>query len=334
MCCNVHHIPFRLPVILWVMMIASSYAHTALSSGLASMFQKEAAPYTDIQWPVVINDSRETLGLYGGVTTAYNHRGNQESAILVILPSGYMVPVLGNGDVATFPESYFSEENCAGHEYLPVSSSFPGLLPMRGMVYRSVLSNALVYIPRYKERSRIQAGSRVFLDHDGTRVCRPSSSQPHVLQVMHNAPETTGLHNETDFPLAVVAIDSLTVRSVAMKRLLVSRQTAAPSLQIPRMLQALNSKSVHPAALPMRWATDIATLNATWSPVSMTRVTVTRLILWSCSECLRICVHPDVFLQMSATVFAILHVTFRPAGLMMETVNCNSATHAGRHLDG
>lgn len=218
MCCNVHHIPFRLPVILWVMMIASSYAHTALSSGLASMFQKEAAPYTDIQWPVVINDSRETLGLYGGVTTAYNHRGNQESAILVILPSGYMVPVLGNGDVATFPESYFSEENCAGHEYLPVSSSFPGLLPMRGMVYRSVLSSALVYIPRYKERSRIQAGSRVFLDHDGTRVCRPSSSQPHVLQVMHNAPETTGLHNETDFPLAVVAIDSLTVRSVAMKR--------------------------------------------------------------------------------------------------------------------
>lgn len=217
MCCGVSHKAFRLPVFLGVLMIASSYANTALSSGLASMFQKEHAPYTDIQWPVVINDSREALGLYGGVSTAYNHRGDQENAILVILPSGYIVPVLGNGDVATFPESYFAEENCAGHEYLPVSSSFRGLLPMRGMVYRSVLSNALVYIARNKESSQVQAGSRLFLDHNGTRVCKPSSSQLHVLQVMHNAPETTGLHSDAVFPLAVVAIDSLTVRSLAMK---------------------------------------------------------------------------------------------------------------------
>ena len=84
---GVNHQAFRLPVILGMMLFALGCATSALSSGLASMFQKDRAPTTDIQWPVVINDSLETLGLYGGVVTAYNHRGDRESAILAILPS-------------------------------------------------------------------------------------------------------------------------------------------------------------------------------------------------------------------------------------------------------
>ena len=49
--------------------------------------------------------------------------------------------MLEDGEIAVFPESYFAEANCEGDEYLPVSSTFPVMLPMRGMVYRSVVSS-------------------------------------------------------------------------------------------------------------------------------------------------------------------------------------------------
>jgi len=206
----------RLLIIAGAVIVASSYAALVLASGFASLFQNKQASGSDMQWPVVISGSLETLGLYGGISTAYNHLGGQESAILLILPTGYIVPVLGDGEIATFPVSYFTKKACEGREYLPVSAPLPGLLPMRGMLYRSLSSNALVYAPRHKESARISVNSRLVFNQEGAIVCEQLSSELQVLEVMRNSPETTGVDSDRIFPRAVVEVVSATPGSQAI----------------------------------------------------------------------------------------------------------------------
>ena len=206
----------RLLVVAGVVILASGYATLVFSSGFGSMFQQNHASDSDMQWPVVVGENLEKLGVYGGISTAYNHLGGMESAILLILPTGYIVPILGNGEIATYPVSYFTKKNCEGREYLPVTAGLPGLLPMRGMLYRSVSSNALVYAPRHKERSRVSANSRLLLNQDGTIVCEQLSKDLQVLEVMRNSPETTGLDSDRVFPRAVIEVVSATPRSRMM----------------------------------------------------------------------------------------------------------------------
>ena len=196
--------------------VGSSYAALVFSSGFASLFQNKHASGSGMQWPVVVGENLETLGVYGGISTAYNHLGGRESAILLILPTGYIVPVLGNGEIATFPVAYFANKNCEEREYLPVTAPLPGLLPMRGMIYRSLSSNALVYVSKHKERSLLSANSRMLLNQDGTRVCEQVSSDLQVLEVMRNSKETTGLDSGRIFPRAFVEVVNATPRSQAI----------------------------------------------------------------------------------------------------------------------
>jgi len=203
----------RLLVIAGAVIVASSYAAPVFSSGFSGIFQNKHASGSGMQWPVVVGENLETLGVYGGISTAYNHLGGQESAILLILPTGYIVPILGNGEIATFPVSYFVNKNCEEHEYLPVSAPLPGLLPMRGMIYRSLSSNALVYVSKHKERTLLSASSRMLLNQAGTRVCEQLSSELQVLEVMRNSPETTGVDSDRIFPQAFVEVVNATPKS-------------------------------------------------------------------------------------------------------------------------
>ncbi len=220
----------RLMIVAGVAMVASGYAALVFSSGFAGLFEQKHASDPAMQWPVVIGENLEKLGVYGGISTGYNHLGGQESAILLILPTGYIVPVLGDGDIATFPVSYFANKNCEGREYFSVTAVLPGLLPMRGMLYRSLSSNALVYVPKYRERSLISANSRLLLNQDGKQICEQVSGELQVLEVMRNSPETTGLDSERIFPRAVVEVISATPKSRTPVRPPVDRLPAGASV--------------------------------------------------------------------------------------------------------
>ena len=187
-----------------IVMALSCCSTLVHASGLAEIFQQKQVQPSDSQWPVVVNGSNEILGKYGGISSAYNQVGAQESAILVILKSGYIVPVLGDGEIATFPLVYFSGENCEGREYYPVSAPLSGALPVRGMIYRSVLSKTLVYIPRHEESSEILAGSRLILDQNGNTECEKTSDSLRALAATTNSPEITGVYDDDVFDLVSV----------------------------------------------------------------------------------------------------------------------------------
>jgi len=210
-----NHKDYRLFIVVSLVIISLSYATPVFSSGFATIFQQQQTPYSDIQWPVVINGSNVILGIYGGISPAYNQAGAQESAILVILQSGYIVPILDNGDISTFPVAYFVEDKCEGREYFPVSAPLPGSLLVRGMMYRSVASKNLLYIPKHEESTEILASSRLFLNQNGVVECEKSSSRVRVLEAIHNSPEITGVYTENIFHKVSVAVDSLRGRSQA-----------------------------------------------------------------------------------------------------------------------
>ncbi|MEN8204863.1 MAG: LNR domain-containing protein [Pseudomonadota bacterium] len=207
------HKEFRLFILIGFVVVSSSYATLVFSSGFATILQQKNTSYSDIQWPVVRNGDRELLGIFGGLSPAYNQVGVQESAILVILQSGYIVPVLENGDVATFPVVYYLDEHCKGREYFPVSEPMPGSLPVRGMMYRSAVSKTLVYIPRYEESAGILARSRLFLNRSGKTECEKSTSRLRVLEAVPHSPEITGVYDDGMFHLASVDVDSLRGKS-------------------------------------------------------------------------------------------------------------------------
>ena len=199
------YISVGLAIVLW------NYSALASSSGLADIFQQKHVSYTDIQWPVVKNGSNEILGIFGGISPAHNQDGGQESATLAILESGYIIPILENGSIATFPVVYFTEEECEGREYYPVSGPLPvpGLLPVRGLIYSSLVSKSLVYISRHEESVEILAGSRLSMNENGNIECVKLSNRLRVLEAIRNSTEITGVSNDNKFHLVSVDVGSL-----------------------------------------------------------------------------------------------------------------------------
>jgi len=143
--------------------------------------------------PVVNTGSGEFLGLYGGIASAYSLAGERQGARVVVLPGGYLLPVLDAGEIATFPVAYFSGSDCTGNEYVPATGDRPGLIPMHGMVFRSLASKLLVYTPKRAVSSRHKIQSRMKMLGDGSVRCEQSGEQLLLLQVEPHRPDETGL---------------------------------------------------------------------------------------------------------------------------------------------
>lgn len=168
------------------------------------------------QWPVLRNQAQSVLGLYGGIVSAHALGGQLESATLLILPTGYMAPLLSGGALATFPVAYFDQPGCKGREYLSPSGNQSGLLPFPGAVYRSAASGQPSYIPQGRQPSPVRINSRLNLDVRQGILCESLQETLPLLAVEPNAPTVTGISRDGDLGPVTLGIES--APSVAGKR--------------------------------------------------------------------------------------------------------------------
>ena len=172
---------------------AFAYLPPALGTGLlAAIGQGTDAAGPTVQWPVLRNAAQEAVGLYGGLVSAYAHNGELQSAHVLILPTGYVMPVLHSGETATFSVAYYDQAGCKGHEYLATSGAAGSLLPARGMVYRSPVTDALTYVPKDAKTQSITVRSRWVLGA-GTGQCENSMQTQMLYATRPNETAATGV---------------------------------------------------------------------------------------------------------------------------------------------
>lgn len=146
---------------------ALTYAPAAFATGLLAAIGRGADDSgPSVQWPVLRNAAQEPAGLYGGLVPAYAGNGEIQSATLLILPTGYVMPMLHTGETATFATAYYEQDGCKGREYLAASGTSGSLLPARGMVYRSPAADTLAYIPKDAQPQSVPVRSRWTLGKD------------------------------------------------------------------------------------------------------------------------------------------------------------------------
>jgi hypothetical protein len=162
---------------------------------------------SDTNWPVIVNSDHEKLGLFGGITSGYNVNGDLESAMLLVSSTGYLAPILNSGSIASLSKSYFQQKKCGGQEYLPATITLKGSSPYRGMVYHSLSSDNLVYIPKQSHTKTIKTRSRLTLVHGGQIVCDDLVEEVEVYEAIHNAPESTEIDASNSYDLATVIIE-------------------------------------------------------------------------------------------------------------------------------
>ncbi|MBI5040822.1 MAG: hypothetical protein HZB57_06390 [Gammaproteobacteria bacterium] len=194
---------------------ATAFAHLSPAFGtglLEAIGQGADAPAPSVQWPVLRNAAQEPVGLYGGLVSAYAHNGEIQSATLLILPTGYVMPVLHAGETATFSVAYYDQAGCKGREYLATSGTAGSLLPARGMVYRSPVMDALAYVPKDAKPQSVAVQSRWVLG-DGAGRCEMAVQTQSLFLARPNKTAVTGVD-------AVVGTGplALTVESAPMGR--------------------------------------------------------------------------------------------------------------------
>lgn len=160
------------------------------------------------QWPVLRDAAQSTLGLYGGVVSAFTIGGELESATLLILPTGYTAPVLGGGGLATFNIAYFDQPGCKGREYLAPAGQQPGLLPFAGIVYRSAATGQPAYIAQGRQPASVLVRSVLHLDAQQGIRCEPLQQTLPLLSVEPNDPMVTGMNRDGEFGPVSLGIDS------------------------------------------------------------------------------------------------------------------------------
>ena len=180
---------------------------------LASSSKQKIETSRGSQWPVIVNRYNEKLGLFGGITSGYHKNGDLESAMLLISSTGYMAPILNSGRIASISVSYFLKEGCDGHEYLPATITLNDSSPYRGMVYNSLSSDGLIYIPKQSQSETIKTKSRLKLGRGGLMACDSSVEELEVYQAVHNSPESTGIDASYSYDSATVIIEA--ARSVS-----------------------------------------------------------------------------------------------------------------------
>lgn len=197
------HQRYRLSsVILFFLLFANSL--NAQSAGWGSGFGQKRESGKENMWPVIRNNAQDELGLYGGISSAYALNGKLESVVLLILPTGYVVPLLDGGLVATYPVAYFESNNCQGNEYLPASLSGSVLLPFGGLVYRSLATSKIRFIPKYQAKKIVKVRSKLGFDRDSAVVCERVDVQLQLFSTVKNSIESSGFAERDDIgPIAI-----------------------------------------------------------------------------------------------------------------------------------
>ncbi|MBI5462574.1 MAG: hypothetical protein HY941_10350 [Gammaproteobacteria bacterium] len=177
--------------------IAVAYTSQALGTGLLAAIGRGASDAgPGVQWPVLRNAAQEPVGLYGGLVSAYAQNGEILSATLLILPTGYVMPVLSGGETATFAVAYYDQDGCKGREYLvpsdPAGSAVGALLPTRGLVYRTPATDALAYIPKEAKTQPVAVRSRWVLGR-GTGQCESAVQTQTLFETRPNETAVTGV---------------------------------------------------------------------------------------------------------------------------------------------
>jgi hypothetical protein len=175
-----------------------------LALGVTNTGQLEHEPINGGRWPVIVTKENQYLGLFGGMTSGYNQYGDLESAILLISSTGYIAPILDSGFIASLPLTYFKNRDCGGREYIPVKITQNGVLPYRGMVYRSLSSNNLAYIPKMGERKIIISASKIVLNEDRHVECANEIYELEAYEAENNSLKITGIDESTSYDLATV----------------------------------------------------------------------------------------------------------------------------------
>jgi len=157
------------------------------------------------EWPLVVNEDNENLGLFGGLSSGYNQNGDLEITMLFISSAGYIAPILNSGGIATVSVSYFQNKDCSGPEFQSATIIMPGFSPYRGMVFRSLATNNLGYIQKNERSEKIKTQSHLKLGHGGLVECEESIVEIEAYEVIHNNSELTGIDMKQNYGLASVA---------------------------------------------------------------------------------------------------------------------------------
>ncbi len=145
-----------------------------------------------IEAPQVFNARGDLVGLYGGLMPVTNIQGETINAIAVITRTGYVLPMTPQGDIGLFRSAYFADEGCYGDEYLSPVADRWGSAPLAGLIYRSLVTAQIRYIPQYSAAVPIDVKSRMYFDNQSILKCEALDSAIGVLQSDENDPAITG----------------------------------------------------------------------------------------------------------------------------------------------
>lgn len=156
-----------------------------------------------IQAPQVFNARGDFVGLYGGLLSVTSVDGETVKAIAVITRTGYVLPMTTQGDIGLFRSAYFANEDCRGDEYLsPVADPW-GSAPLAGLIYRSLVTTQIRYIPQYSAVVPVSVESRMYFDNQNILKCEALDSVMGVLRSDENDPAVTGYGQRQTEPSAI-----------------------------------------------------------------------------------------------------------------------------------
>jgi hypothetical protein len=145
-----------------------------------------------IEAPQVFDARGEFVGLYGGLVPVTSIQGETVNAIAVVTRKGYLLPMTPQGEVGLFRSAYFADEACGGDEYLSPVADLWGSAPLAGLIYRSLATAQIRYIPQYSAAVPIEVKSRMYFDDQNVLKCEALDTVVRVLQSDENDPAITG----------------------------------------------------------------------------------------------------------------------------------------------
>lgn len=144
----------------------------------------------------VVDAGGNVVGLYGGMVPVANSQGETVTAIAVIVRTGYVLPLTTQGDVGLFRLAYFADEDCSGDEYLSPVADSRSSAPLAGLIYRSLATGQIRYVPQYLASDRREVKSRMYFDDRNVLKCEAEQAVADVLPTAGNDPAVTGYEPE------------------------------------------------------------------------------------------------------------------------------------------
>jgi hypothetical protein len=160
----------------------------------------------------VVTVRGNVLGTYGGIATVRAVNGARVSAMLAITDTDYVLPVTTQGEIGLFGVAFFTEPGCSGTEYLSPYGQDSSMAPISGVIYRSLSSGQLRYVPRFAPVTTINAKSRMLFDAKRVLKCENLDRQIAVLKSLDNEAEITAFDHRQDSGASVAVTTPVPAR--------------------------------------------------------------------------------------------------------------------------